>query len=446
MSNVGGTAMESVTTSVLEIGRHFRKVPSAPQTAACPDGSATDRPCFRLLHVVGDTGAPKHHRARLDRLARVGNWLDPDQVCKWAALVVALGVLLAGCSGNHPSDQKSGPGNLATNTPDVSTAGAAADAVEERLEEYRGTYPGAIVLLRVGDETRFVTAGYADRRTRNRITERHRFPIASVTKTMVATVVLQLVEDGELRLSDSIEDWLPGLVPGGERITVEQLLSHRSGLYNFTDSPRFRWTSGWEPVEILRLATTEQPAFAPGARASYSNTNYVVLGLLVEHITRKRLAEVMREQVFAPAGMSDTSLATDRVAEPPRVHGYDGRQDVTLDDLSAAWAAGGVVSSARDLDAFLHALTGGRLLAAATFDDMTRSRGRLANRGGLDYALGLSRTDPCNTTMLGHGGELLGFLTEAWTSKDGDRSAVAMVNDTGSATALDALLFTALCS
>jgi D-alanyl-D-alanine carboxypeptidase len=366
---------------------------------------------------------------------------------RWVALVVAMGVLLAACSGDQPDpgDQKSGPGAVTTATTDVSTADAAADAVEERLEEYRGTYPGALVLLRVGDETRFVTAGYADRRTRERITPRHRFPIGSVTKTMVATVVLQLVEDGELKLSDSVEDWLPGLVPRGDRITVAQLLSHRSGLYNFTDSPRFRWTSGWEPVEILSLATTEEPAFAPGGRASYSNTNYIVLGLLIERITGKRLADVMRKQVFAPAGMSDTSLATDRVAEPPRVHGYDGRQDVTLDDLSAAWAAGGVVSSARDLEAFLQALTGGRLLDSATFDDMARTRGRLSNREGLDYALGLSRTEPCNTTVLGHGGALPGFLTEAWTTKDGDRSAVAMVNDTGSGAALDAMLFTALC-
>jgi D-alanyl-D-alanine carboxypeptidase len=380
-------------------------------------------------------------------LVGFGRWLDTHQVNRRIALVVALGVLLAGCSETPPDprDQKSVPGAVATAATDVATADAAADAVEERLEEYRGTYPGALVLLRVGDEIRFVTAGYADRRTRKRMTERHRFPVGSVTKTMVATVVLQLVEDGELRLSDSVEHWLPGLVPRGDRITVAQLLSHHSGLYNFTDSPRFRWTSGWEPVEILRLATTEEPAFAPGARASYSNTNYIVLGLLVERITGKRLADVMREQVFAPAGMSDTSLATDRVTEPPRVHGYEGRQDVTLDDLSAAWAAGGVVSSARDLDAFLHALTGGRLLASATFDDMARPRGRLSNREGLDYALGLSRTEPCSTTMLGHGGALLGFLTEAWTTKEGDRSAVAMVNDTGSGAALDALLFTALC-
>ena len=381
-------------------------------------------------------------------LVRFGRWLDFHQVKRRIALAVALGVLLAGCSQTQPdpNNQKSAPGAAATAATDVATADAAADAVEERLEEYRGTYPGALVLLRVGDETRFVTAGYADRRTRTRISDRHRFPIGSVTKTMVATVVLQLVEDGELELSDTAEDWLPGLVPRGDRITIEQLLSHRSGLFNFTDSPRFSWTSGWEPLEILRLATTEEPAFAPGARASYSNTNYVVLGMIIERVTGKRLADVMREQVFVPAGMNDTSLATDRVTDPPRVRGYQGRQDVTLDDLSAAWAAGGVVSSARDLDAFLHALTAGRLLAAATFDDMARPRGRLANREGLDYALGLSRTDPCSTTMLGHGGAIRGFLTEAWTSKDGERSAVAMVNDDGSGVALEALLFTALCS
>ena len=368
---------------------------------------------------------------------------------RWVALAVALGVLVGGCSddGPRPVDASDASRSEAADaaTTDVSTANAAADEVEERLEDFQGTYPGALVLLRVGHETRFVSAGRADRRKASRITERHRFQVGSVTKTMVATVVLQLVEDGELDPTDSVASWLPGLVPRGDRITIEQLLSHRSGLYNFTDSPDFRWTGEWEPVEIVRLATSEEPVFAPDTRSGYSNTNYILLGLIVEQVTGKDLADVMQEQVFDPTGMTDTSLDPDRVTDPPRVRGYDGRRDVTLDDLTNVSAAGGVVSSARDLDAFLNALTGGQLLESATFQDMARPRGGLANRGGLEYGLGLTRNDTRCSTVLGHGGGLPGFLTEAWTSEDGQRSVVAMVNDLGSSDVLAGLVFSALC-
>lgn len=370
---------------------------------------------------------------------------------RWAALAVALGVLLTSCSDDQPrpADSSAAPSKspdaVDDATTDVSAADAAADAVEERLEIFRGIYPGAVVLLRVGDETRFVTAGHADLGKRTRITERHRFQIASVTKTMVATIVLQLVEDDELELADSVDSWLPGQVPGGDRITVEQLLSHRSGLYDFTDSPRFRWINRWGPVDIVRLATTEEPVSAPDTQSSYSNTNYVLLGLLIERITGKDLAEVMQKQIFAPVGMTDTSADTARVTDPPLVRGYDGRRDVTLDDLSSVLAAGGVVSSARDLDAFFDALTGGRLLTSATFHDMARPRGRLVNRQDSEYGLGLGRGETRCNIVVGHGGGLPGFLTEALITEDGERSVVVMVNDAGSELPLDGLVDTALC-
>ena len=174
-----------------------------------------------------------------------------------------------------------------------------------------------------------------------------------------------------------MEWWLPGLVPNGHRITVEHLLSHRSGLYNFTDSPRFEWTQEWIPNDLLALATTESPVHAPGTHSSYSNTNYVLLGLMVERVTGRHLATVVQQRVFDVAEMSDSSMTPGRVTESPRVHGYDGRRDVTLDDLSSIYGAGDAVSSARDLDAFVQALTAGRLLDATTFVQMTRSRGGL---------------------------------------------------------------------
>lgn len=326
-----------------------------------------------------------------------------------------------------------------------SSADEAAARVEDLLEAYRGTYPGAVVLVRVGGDTRIVSDGRAVVGGEDRITDRHRFPIGSVTKTMVATVVLQLAADGELQLTDSVERWLPGVVPRGDRITVEQLLAHRSGLYNYTDSPEFEWTPGWTPRDILRLATTEPPVHPPDTESSYSNTNYIVLGLIAERVTGQPLETLLQERVFTPAGMSDTSLEPTRVADPPRAHGYEGQRDVTPDDLSPAWAAGGVVSSARDLDAFLHALTSGELLDADAFQDMTRPRGELRNQGNAEYGLGMGHRHMRCVAVVGHGGALPGYLTQAWTTDDGERSVVAMVTDLGSSTVLDGLLTAAFC-
>ncbi|WP_210441300.1 serine hydrolase domain-containing protein [Nocardioides xinjiangensis] len=366
-----------------------------------------------------------------------------------AAFTCVLALSLGGCSEGSPvtadPTPSVGPESSRTAATEGPNADETADEIEYLLEAYRGTYPGAVVLVRVGDETRVVSGGHAVVGEPGAVTARHRFPVGSVTKTMVATAVIQLVQEGKLSLSDSVRSWLPGMVPRGDRISVEQLLAHRSGLYNFTDSPRFEWTPGWDPPELLRLATTEAPVHAPGTQSSYSNTNYIVLGLIVERVTGNRLEEVLQERIFAPSDMRDTSLAKARVTDPPRAHGYEGRRDVTHDDLSFAWAAGGVVSSARDLDAFLSGLTSGELLDAEAFEDMARPRGELRNGGNVEYGLGLGRRHVRCATVIGHGGAVPGFLTEAWTSENGERAVVAMVSDAGSYTVLDGLLTTALC-
>ena len=183
---------------------------------------------------------------------------------------------------------------------------------------------------------------------------------------------------------------------------------------------------------------------APDTQSSYSNANYIVLGLVVERVTGKRLEEVLQERIFAPSGMSDTSLAKARVTDPPGYAAMPDGATSRTDDLSSAWAAGGVVSSARDLDAFLTGLTSERPDTEA-FEDMARPRGELRNRGNIEYGLGLGRRHVRCATVVGHGGAIPGFLTEAWSSEDGERAVVAMVSDEGSYTVLDGLLTTALC-
>ena len=126
-----------------------------------------------------------------------------------------------------------------------------------------------------------------------------------MTKSFVATLVLQLVGEGRLSLDDNLERWLPGLVPKGEQITVRELLNHTSGLYNYTDDlpeppRRFR------PQQLVAIATDHKPLFAPGTEFSYSNTNYILAGLHVERVTGQRLADQLEQRIFQPLGLDDT--------------------------------------------------------------------------------------------------------------------------------------------
>ena len=321
-----------------------------------------------------------------------------------------------------------------------------AQEIDERLELLKSTYPAALVLVRSDDETRFIAAGTASRGG-DELTERHRFPAGSVSKTMLAVAVLQLVEDGVLTLDDTVEEWLPGLVPAGDEISVEQLLSHRSGLYSYTDVGSFDFTvPGWTPEELIEVATAKRPLSRPGEESNYTNTNYVVLGLIVEKVTGQPLEQVLRERIFEPTRMTDTSMSPERLDGPLAVRGYAGRRDVTPKELSWAWGAGAVVSSARDLDRFLQALAGNELLDATTLADMQTWRGELVDLGDIPYGLGIGELDvQCDAEMVGHNGSVPGFIAEAWTTADGSRSVVAMVNSQESGDAAAQLVYAAVC-
>src|SRR4051812_12039603 len=141
--------------------------------------------------------------------------------------------------------------------------------------------PAALVYVRTATSARAGAAGYADRSTHTKMRVADRWRIASLTKTFVATVVLQLEADGKLDIDDPVEKHLPGVVPNGPAITLRELMNHTSGLFNYTDTtvaPSFGHV--WSPAELLALAFAQPPNFAPGSNWSYSNTNYVVLGLV----------------------------------------------------------------------------------------------------------------------------------------------------------------------
>ncbi|MFJ9517517.1 serine hydrolase domain-containing protein [Kitasatospora sp. NPDC101801] len=272
-----------------------------------------------------------------------------------------------------------------------------------------------------------------------------RFRIGSTTKTFVATVALQLVAERRVQLDAPIERYLPGAVPNGGNITVRQLLNHTSGLYNYTGDPRLglseealpqwvatgRWTS-YRPQELLTIANEHPPEFPPGTAWSYSNTNYIVVGLLIEKITGRSWQQEVERRVIRPLGLRDTTMPETSTAVPgPHAKGYlrlgDTRADVTRLNPSMAGAAGAGISTTADLARFNAALLGGRLLRPAELTEMkTPSPQALA--AGLAYGLGLYRsTLPCGD-FWGHDGGIPGYSTLLMGDATGRRQISSSVN------------------
>ena len=244
------------------------------------------------------------------------------------------------------------------------------------------------------------------------------FEVASVTKTFTAACVLQLAEEGRLRLDDELGTLLPGaittrlLVIAGEdlgpRVTVRQLLSHRSGLADVWTDPPFPKKRGenafvrdfmlaphrrWKAEEVLAYARDLSPIARPGERYRYSDTGYLLLGLLIEHLTERELHLVFRARFGEPLGLHATYLSYRETPPAPgrEAHRYEEKLDLHGQERqSADWASGGLVSSAPDLARFLRALARGALFRdPSSLREM--STFRPTGEGGIDYGLGLFR-------------------------------------------------------
>ncbi|MFE5604734.1 serine hydrolase domain-containing protein [Streptomyces coelicoflavus] len=307
--------------------------------------------------------------------------------------------------------------------------------------------PGVTATARDGHRTWSGTAGAGDLRTGEPRSERDRYRVGSITKTFVATVVLQLEAEGRLSLDDTVDAWLPGVVEGngndGKRITLRQLLNHTSGIYNYTADDEFARTyftrDGFlehrydtvTPRQLVAIATAHEPDFAPGTDWRYSNTNYILAGMVIEEVTGRPYAEEVRRRIIDPLKLRATSVPGTRTTLPrPSSRAYsklDGTAteptyDVTRLNPSLAGASGEMISSSADLNRFYTALLRGRLLPAKQLTEMTTT---VPARPGTAYGLGLiKRQLDCGVTVWGHAGGIHGSSSEAVTTRDG-RHALA---------------------
>lgn len=360
-----------------------------------------------------------------------------------AGMVLVAGLGLCACSSSSSSSASTAPTPTPTGDATTPQTSAAAAALAGEVSSIRQTlqsgvdqhvFPGAVVWVRRGDQTRTVAVGRADVAGKVPMTARDRFHIASVTKSMVAATALRLVAQGRLSLSDTVEKWEPGLLARGRDITVAELLGQTSGLPPFQDTQAFAHLRGSPPPQALVALVAHAPLmFAPGSRSWYSNTNYVVLGLILQKAGHQPLAALLRRDIFEPLGLRSAGLSPERAGTPPLAHGYDRGKDVTSTaaDLTWLWAAGGVVSDAGDVGRFYGDLFAGKIVPAPLVHRMRAQQPEtnhdLPFRG---YGLGIATLPtPCGLAY-GHSGVGPGFLMHAWTSQNGKRSVVLAVNTT----------------
>lgn len=324
--------------------------------------------------------------------------------------------------------------------PPTALAAARPDTVQQGLNALVRTDGLPAALASVQDRTgrtRTYTAGVGDVATGSKVPKDGQVRIGSNTKVFTAVVVLQLVGEGKIGLDATVDTYLPGLVRGegidGRRITVRQLLQHTSGLPNYTDydlQPRY-----FEPRELLGIALRHKAHFEPGAKWEYSNTNYVLAGLIVQKVTGRPLAEEMDQRIIERIGLHHTYFPApgDMTLREPHPKGYDREsagaplRDVTEMDPSWAWAAGQMISTGSDLDRFFTALLASRLLPPAQLAQMRTTVPADYFGSGARYGLGLVSTPlSCGGVYWGHGGSLPGYETRGGATDDGRAANVAV--------------------
>lgn len=342
-------------------------------------------------------------------------------------LALIIGLTLSGCGG----DQLTGEPAYVT---------AARPQINQLLKDT--LTPGAVVYVQSPRGNWLESFGTAVRGTDTPIPTDAHFRVGSVTKTWTGTVVLQLVQEGKLSLSDPVSKFIAN-VPNGDAITIEQLLSMRSGLYNYSKDLAFNQTLDaqpdklWTTGELLDIAFSHPVDFAPDTSFGYSNTNTVLLGLIIEQLTRMSAADAMQARLFAPLGLTDTYLPpqNDTSLPAPAPHGYlwgtnaetatesalsPERQaaaangtlqptDVTAVSASWAWTAGSGISTVKQLAAFVQRMVGGGYLNADLQARRLSTCTLLvpSNPNSPSYCLGIAKYG----SFYGHNGQINGFNT-----------------------------------
>jgi D-alanyl-D-alanine carboxypeptidase len=307
--------------------------------------------------------------------------------------------------------------------------------------------PGILAKTSNNGKTSSYTAGVADLNTKKTMKSDYRFRIGSVTKTFTSTTVLQLVGENRMQLDDPIEKWLPGLIQGngydGNQITIRQLLNHTSGIAEYLkskDADIMNSKKTYTAEEIVKIGLSLPPDFSPGKGWLYSNTGYVILGMLIEKITGNSYAEEIEKRIIEPLDLSNTFLPGNSPVIPGKNHarGYmkidetSELKDMTYYNPSLANSAGDMISNADDLNKFFSFLLGGKLLKERELKEMLTTVPIEGKGVGDGYGLGIYETKlPNGISVWGHGGAIPGFTTFVGGVMGGKHTLAVNINSLG---------------
>lgn len=298
-------------------------------------------------------------------------------------------------------------------------------------------------------------SGTANLTTNTPVTSSDRFQIGSITKTFVATTVLQLIEENQLSLEDTLNQYLPSeivsQIPDGANITIRQLLNHTSGIPDYLSvllDEGVNLFREWQPEALVEFIANQPLSFSPGTSWQYSNTNYILLGMIVENITNNSLATEIRTRILEPLQLDNTFVADTEAVPGGFVSGYwDINVDGNLDNTdfispSIVDAAGAMVSNTEDLVDFAQALFGGDLLEPTTLDQMLTFVDAFNSRAFSGYGLGVARLNTPDELIYGHSGLTLGYRANMWYVPEDDLVYIDLQNTRTIDNFIDPLLTT----
>ncbi|MFD9723216.1 serine hydrolase domain-containing protein [Streptomyces sp. NPDC059072] len=314
----------------------------------------------------------------------------------------------------------------------------------ERLVAQDDGPPGVIAVLTRGGRSEVYTAGVGDVATGRRPDPDDHMRIASIAKAFSGAVALRLVDQGRLSLDDTIGEVLPAQPAAWHAVTLRQLLQHTSGLPDYSADPEFlRILQAdprhvFDPRTLLDFVAGDPLLFRPGVLYEYSNSDNIAVALMAEAVTGRRYEELLRELVYRPVGLRQTSLPLGYRLPRPFLHGYDVTPPAEPEDISEAvgtsgvWASGGIVSTPGELGAFIRAYGGPALLSEKTRKeqltfrpgDSSEPAGPGTNAAGLAI---FQYTTRCGV-LYGHTGNFPGYTQLAATSPDGTRSLTFSIN------------------
>jgi len=327
--------------------------------------------------------------------------------------------------------------------PSALAGGGKLDAALDKVIDDPLGPPGLSVIVQRGDRIDFRRRGVADRKTGAKPRIDSPMRIASMAKAFNGAVVLSLVSKGKLGLDDTIGQWLPGVWPLADDITVRQLLAHTGGMPDYIRQPAFidQLISDpgqyMTPLQLMSYVNTKAPGLPPGEDYEYSDSDNVMAGLIAEAASGKSYNQLLRSEVYRPVGISDTSLPDTLAMPKGYMHGYDRNDDGKFEDQSKfinpalAWASGGIVSTPEDVNAFFRAYVGGDLFSAKvrrSQNDFVRGTSSPPGPGRNDATLSMFRYKTRCGTVYGHTGSYPGYRLFAASSANGRRSVVFSVN------------------